>query len=91
MHLLVLSPAGPLLEVDGVAWVRAQLADGAGISIYPSHAPLVGETVAAPVTYADEDGEHAIELPAGILQVDRAGVTLLADRPAAPGEMPDDG
>ena len=74
--LTVLTPAKTLLEVERVAWVQARLADGGGIGIYPGHAPLLAETVTAPLRYADGSGEHALGLEAGILQVDHDGVTI---------------
>jgi F0F1-type ATP synthase epsilon subunit len=77
LRLAVLTPAETLVEVKEVKWVQAQLADGSGISIWPGHAPLLGETVSAPLRYADETGEHVLNLEAGILQVDRGGVTIL--------------
>jgi len=52
LRLTVLTPAETLLEVEGVKWVRVQLADGGGISIWPGHAPLLAETVAAALHYA---------------------------------------
>ena len=77
IHLTVLLPDEVLLDEVGIAWVQAQLVDGGGIGIYPGHAPLLAETVAAPLRYADDEGEHAIDLAAGILQVDSQGVTVL--------------
>ncbi len=74
--LTVLTLAETLLDVEEVAWVRARLADGGGISIYPGHAPLLAETVTAPLRYANGSGEHVLELEAGILEVDRDGVTI---------------
>lgn len=56
------------------------MADGAGIGIYPSHAPLLGETVAAPIRYADQMGEHTLAVEAGILQVARDRVTIFSDQ-----------
>lgn len=76
LRLTVLTLAETLLDVEEVAWVRARLADGGGISIYPGHAPLLAETVTAPLRYANGSGEHVLELEAGILQVDRDGVTI---------------
>ncbi|MBN1955594.1 MAG: hypothetical protein JW900_11165 [Anaerolineae bacterium] len=85
LRLAVLTPAETVLEVAGVARVQVQLADGGGISIYPGHAPLLAETVTAPVTYGDAAGEHALELEAGILQIDQQGVTIFtAPRTALP-------
>ena len=82
-RLTVLTPAETLLDVRGVAWVQARLADGGGIGIWPGHAPLVAETVKAPLRYADEAGEHSLDLEAGLLQIDRAGVTILTVGPAS--------
>ncbi|MCK4315602.1 MAG: F0F1 ATP synthase subunit epsilon, partial [Anaerolineae bacterium] len=76
LRLTVLTPAKTLLDVEGVAWVQARLADGGGIGIYPSHAPLLAESVTAPLRYADDSGEHTLDLEAGILQVDRDGATI---------------
>jgi F0F1-type ATP synthase epsilon subunit len=78
LHLTVLTPAETLLDVEEVAWAQVRLADGGGIGIYPGHAPLLAETVTAPLRYADRAGEHTLDLEAGILQVDRGGVTVLA-------------
>ena len=77
LRLTVMMPTETLLEVEGVAWVQAHLADVGGIGIWPGHAPLVGETVRAPLRYADESGVHTLDLEAGILQIDRAGVIVL--------------
>jgi F0F1-type ATP synthase epsilon subunit len=75
-----MTPAQTLLEVKGVTQVQAQLADGGPIGIYPGHAPLLAETVAAPLRYADASGEHTIDLAAGILQVSEAGVTVFTNQ-----------
>ncbi len=78
LHLMVLTPAETLLDVAEVAWVHVQLSDGGGIGIYPGHAPLLAETVDAPLRYADELGEHALNLKAGILQVEGGDVTIFS-------------
>jgi F0F1-type ATP synthase epsilon subunit len=77
LRLTVLTPAETLLDTEGVSWVQARLADGGGIGIYPGHAPLLAETIAAPLRYADPSGEHTLEAEAGILQVDGDIVTIL--------------
>lgn len=77
MRLTVLTPARTLLDVESVAWVQAQLADGGPIGIYPGHAPLLAETAAAPLCYADRSGERALDLDAGILRIRGEGVTVL--------------
>jgi F0F1-type ATP synthase epsilon subunit len=76
LHLNVLTPAEMLLQVEKAEWVRARLADGAGISIYPGHAPLLAETVTAALRYSDALGEHAFDARAGILQIRDNHVTV---------------
>ena len=76
LRLMVLTPAETLLDRAEVSWVQVQLSDGGGIGIYPGHAPLLAETVTAPLRYADELGEHTLDLAAGILQVEYDGVTI---------------
>jgi F-type H+-transporting ATPase subunit epsilon len=87
LRLMVLTPAETLLDVAEVAWVQVQLSDGGGIGIYPGHAPLLAETVTAPLRYADELGEHALDLEAGILQVERDGVTIFTNGLAQTSEV----
>ena len=86
LRLSVLTPSETVLDVEEVAWVQAHLADGGGIGIYPGHAPLVAETVTAPLRYADPAGEHALDLEAGILQVDAEGVTIFTSGTSQPCE-----
>lgn len=77
LHLTVLLPGKVLVDAIDVAWVQVELADGGGIGIYPGHAPLLAETVTAPLRYADGGGEHTLHLAAGILQIDSQGVAIL--------------
>lgn len=86
LRLTVLTLAETLLDVEKVAWVRARLADG-GISVYPGHAPLLAETVTAPLRYANGSGEHVLDLEAGILQVDRDGVTIFTSGPVQTSQV----
>ncbi len=69
MLLTVLTPVKELLQVRDVARVQVQLADGGGLAIYPGHAPLLAETVAAPLRYVVDGEEHELELDAGILHI----------------------
>ncbi len=75
--LEVLTPTRTLLDARGVTRVQVQLADGAGadypspLGIYPGHAPLLAETVSAPLVYVDAAGEHTLDLATGILYVKR--------------------
>lgn len=70
LHLEVLTPAAKLLDVAEAEWVHLRLADGTGLSVYPGHAPLLAETVTAPLRYADQSGEQTFNIEAGILQVE---------------------
>ncbi len=76
LQLTALTPVETLLEVTGVTQAQVRLADGAGLSIYPGHAPLLAETVAGPLRYSDASGEHTLALEAGILHITPGGVTL---------------
>jgi len=89
VQLLVLTPERTLLHADNVRWVKTQLADGGGIGIWPGHAPLLAESVAAPLHYADDLGEHSLLLDAGVLLIAPDRVTIytmgLADREVVAG------
>jgi len=76
LYLRVWTPAEILLDKETVAWVQVQLVDGGGIGIRPGHAPLLAETVAAPLRYADDSGRHTLDLERGILHIDGQGVTV---------------
>jgi F0F1-type ATP synthase epsilon subunit len=80
LYLVVLTPSRTELEVDVVEWVHVELADGKTLTIWPGHLPMLGETVSAPLRYSDADGEHELELPPGLVQVEDRTVRLfLAD------------
>ncbi|NLF01980.1 MAG: hypothetical protein GX601_13485 [Anaerolineales bacterium] len=86
IHLVVLTPSEVLLASSQVKQVHAHLADGGSIGILPRHAPLIAETVAAPLTYVDEQGRHTLELEPGILHIDRSGVTVLTSGRSHPAQ-----
>lgn len=92
LSLTVLSPAGRLLDQQRVDWVQVELSDGGGIGIWPGHAPLLAETVSAPLVYALDGKEHRVDLQGGILQVETGGVTILTVGEVEPtrGEKQDD-
>jgi len=77
LQLSVLTPKESVREADDIEYVHLSLANGYPISIYPGHAPLLAETVAGPLRYADDAGEHTLNLTAGILQVDENVVRVL--------------
>ena len=72
-----MTPLETLLTVPDVAWVRLQLADGWPLTVYPLHAPLVAETVAAPVRYATDGGVQEVAVAEGILQVGAEEVVVM--------------
>ncbi len=76
LRLLVLTPEATLLDASAVQQIQLRLADGGGLGIFPGHAPLVAETVSAPVCYVDGDGQHCLDMEAGIVQISAAVVTL---------------
>jgi F0F1-type ATP synthase epsilon subunit len=73
---MIRTPAETALEAYDVTWVQVQLADGGPISILPGHAPLLAETVAAPLRYVDGAGKHSVLVNAGLLYVARGEVTI---------------
>jgi F0F1-type ATP synthase epsilon subunit len=84
----VLTPAETLLQVEEALWVHVRLADGAGISVYPGHAPLLAETVTASLRYGDASGEHWLDVRAGILEIRGNRVTVFTSGEAEPAERP---
>ena len=75
MHLRVWTPGEVILDAECVYWVKLDLVDGS-IGIRPGHAPLLAETISAPLRYGDEAGEHSMILEAGLLHIDQNGVTI---------------
>ena len=72
----MLTPEKALLDVGGVHKVRVLLADGAWLSVYPGHAPLLAEMVAGSVAYVTDAGEEEIALTEGIVRIDDGAVTI---------------
>ena len=77
LHLRVWTPDEVILDIEQVNWVNLELADGGSIGIRPGHAPLMAETLTAPVYFEDQSGEHLLLIEAGILQIERTRVTVL--------------
>jgi F0F1-type ATP synthase epsilon subunit len=76
LRLVVWSPSETTLDLGGVAWVHVELVDSGGLTIWPGHIPLIGESMAASLRYQDAEGEHALSLPPGILHVREGTVTI---------------
>jgi F0F1-type ATP synthase epsilon subunit len=87
LYLQVLTPAKTLLQVNAARWVHVRLADGAGISIYPGHAPLLAETITTSMRYADASGEHEFDARAGILKIENNHVTLFTSGEPEPADQ----
>lgn len=77
LHLTVMTPEQVVLHVDAVQRVRLKLADQAWLSIYPYHAPLVGEILPGPLQYDTEIETGEIAVGPGILQVEGDEVVVL--------------
>lgn len=76
LRFSVLTPDKTVLDVRNVRKVRLRLADHGWLSIYPRHAPLLGETLAGPVTYTTAEGDETIFLSESILQIFENDVLL---------------
>ena len=69
LRLVVWTPSETMIDVERVAWVHVELADDTGITVWPGHLPMLGETASAVLRYADPEGIQEVALPAGIVQV----------------------
>jgi F0F1-type ATP synthase epsilon subunit len=76
LRLTVLTPSETVVEADQVQWVHVKLVGAKALTIWPEHAPLLAETASEALRYVDASGEHATDLPAGVLQVRDNTVTL---------------
>jgi F0F1-type ATP synthase epsilon subunit len=82
LTLRVLTPDRELLRVPAARKVRVKLEDGAWLSIYPHHAPLIASVLPGPLYY-EADGEiqgaarGEILLSGGILRVADDEVVIL--------------
>ncbi len=88
LRLRVLTPAETLLRVEQAEWVHVRLTDGTGLTVYPGHAPLLAETVTASLRYADDSGEHAFDVEAGILQIEDGDVMIFTSGRPEVAEVP---
>jgi F0F1-type ATP synthase epsilon subunit len=77
LRLTARTPSETLIEAEDVEWVHVALAGDRLLTIWPGHAPLMGETVLASVRYVDATGQHEMDLLPGILHVREDVVTFL--------------
>lgn len=102
LHLKVVTPERTLLDVPLARKVRVKLEDGAWLSIYAHHAPLVARLLPGPLHYevaaeAAKAGVSAGEIvvPGGLLRVTGDEVVVLthgalASEAAASDEVQED-
>jgi F0F1-type ATP synthase epsilon subunit len=76
LRLTVLTPSETVVDAEQVQWVHLKLGGAKALTIWPEHASLLAETTTEALRYLDGSGEHAIDLPAGVLQVRENAVTL---------------
>ncbi|MDY6846254.1 MAG: F0F1 ATP synthase subunit epsilon [Chloroflexota bacterium] len=77
LSLNVLTPEGSILEEEALYSVNVPLADGSPIGLKPGHAPLIAETIQGSIRFRSLDGEHQIELHAGVLDIRDNQVIIL--------------
>jgi F0F1-type ATP synthase epsilon subunit len=100
LTLTVLTPESSLLWVDSARKVRVKLEDGAWLSVYPHHAPLVGTMLPGPLYYEvdvalENPGAgfetRTIALSGGILRVADNDIVILTHGPLSPELATGDG
>jgi F0F1-type ATP synthase epsilon subunit len=92
LRVMVWTPSETLVDVERVKWVHVELIDGKGLTVWPGHLAILGETTPGALRYADNEGIHEIELPPGVVQVQDSTVTVYLagtiDELAQEGEEP---
>ena len=78
LTLSIVTAERTALERDDVARLIVPATEGQ-ITILPSHAPLMTSLAVGELVVIAPDGEHAIAIHGGFLQVARNEVTVLAD------------
>ena len=79
MRLLITSPEGVLLDVDGVDWVNIHLVDGSPISIYTNHAPLVALHAQCVLKYRVADEVFEYPVTQGVLSISNNDIKCLVE------------
>jgi F0F1-type ATP synthase epsilon subunit len=80
LRLTILTPEKVILQADAVRKVRLRLADGAWLSVYPRHAPLIAEVAPGVILYDAAEGNGAVSVGSGFLQVEPDCVLVLTDQ-----------
>jgi F0F1-type ATP synthase epsilon subunit len=76
LRLVVWTPSERLIDAEQVEWVHLELVDDRTLTIWPRHAPLLAETAAGAVRYADLEGTHTVDLLSGVVHVRNDVVSL---------------
>ena len=69
LSVTVVTPEGKLFEVEQAQKVRICLADGGWLSVYPRHAPLIGEILPGAVQITTAEGETSVSVGPGFVRV----------------------
>ena len=69
LEFTVLTPSGPVVDGVRASKVRIRLVDGFLLSVYPHHAPILGETMAGEVLYVTQGQSKSLDLHGGIFHV----------------------
>jgi F0F1-type ATP synthase epsilon subunit len=80
LRLRVMTPTEILLDVQGVTKISVQLAGSSSIGLRPGHAPLLAETVTAPLVYSIGESENSFDAQAGILFVETGTATIFTSK-----------
>jgi F0F1-type ATP synthase epsilon subunit len=75
-----MTPTEILLDVQGVTKISVQLAGSGSIGLRPGHAPLLAETVTAPLVYSIGESENSFDVQAGILFVETGTATIFTSK-----------
>jgi F0F1-type ATP synthase epsilon subunit len=73
----ILSPAGVIADLSEMESVHVRLENGQLIGIYPGHTNLIGTVAAGSVRVVSADEEKTLEIPGGILRVEKDHVRIL--------------
>ena len=77
LQLEILSPAGVIVDLQDLESVHVRLENGQLIGIYPGHTRLIGSVAAGSVKAVSAAEEKMLEIPRGILRVERDHVRIL--------------
>lgn len=77
LTLQVLSPSGTSAEFSGLESIHVRLENGLLLGIYPRHARFIGSVSAQTMKIVFADRESFVEIPRGILRVEKDHVRIL--------------